>query len=55
MEADSPRVSMIALGGPKLKLLRKDEARTAHAVVSMIALGGPKLKPGVSSVGRDHI
>ena len=36
-------VSMIALGGPKLKLVVQD--LLCHlAVVSMIALGGPKLK-----------
>ena len=37
-------VSMIALGGPKLKLT-KPERLTAGSSVSMIALGGPKLKP----------
>ena len=34
---------MIALGGPKLKLLLKDLDADALGV-SMIALGGPKLK-----------
>ena len=34
---------MIALGGPKLKLMQADAERAA-VVVSMIALGGPKLK-----------
>ena len=36
-------VSMIALGGPKLKLQRV-HPRSGHDRVSMIALGGPKLK-----------
>ena len=40
-------VSMIALGGPKLKLPGSRIRGTALPVVSMIALGGPKLKlPG---------
>ena len=37
-------VSMIALGGPKLKLPGSRIRGTALPVVSMIALGGPKLK-----------
>ena len=36
-------VSMIALGGPKLKRKDYPNLKTA-AEVSMIALGGPKLK-----------
>ena len=35
---------MIALGGPKLKLLEVNDMGNARTV-SMIALGGPKLKP----------
>ena len=34
---------MIALGGPKLKLVGRNRVDAAPAV-SMIALGGPKLK-----------
>ena len=37
-------VSMIALGGPKLKLPGSRIRGTALPVVSKIALGGPKLK-----------
>jgi len=37
-------VSMIALGGPKLKLPGEKSKKCLHSV-SMIALGGPKLKP----------
>ena len=42
-------VSMIALGGPKLKHKLR-ELRTALNDVSMIALGGPKLKPDKTKV-----
>ena len=45
MESSQPiaSVSMIALGGPKLKhYLSKSDASDTY--VSMIALGGPKLK-----------
>ena len=35
---------MIALGGPKLKLVLS-RLQSKRKVVSMIALGGPKLKP----------
>ena len=42
-EGNCGRVSMIALGGPKLKL-SKIVPRAPRNLVSMIALGGPKLK-----------
>ena len=45
-------VSMIALGGPKLKLRSSPESVCTWAV-SMIALGGPKLKHGIELSWRD--
>ena len=41
---------MIALGGPKLKLL-SDCSGAGIKRVSMIALGGPKLKPDTGNPG----
>ena len=41
-------VSMIALGGPTLKLADYETSGLRDGV-SMIALGGPTLKPGLSA------
>ena len=43
---------MIALGGPKLKLLEVNDMGNARTV-SMIALGGPKLKLKVMAKEMD--
>ena len=46
------QVSMIALGGPKLKLSKVHYTGKLY-IVSMIALGGPKLKLHTADFIRD--
>ena len=45
-------VSMIALGGPKLKLSTGGRLIIVLVAVSMIALGGPKLKQMSRGISR---
>ena len=47
--------SMIALGGPKLKLLSAGVFTQRAWKVSMIALGGPKLKPLIALMSRSTL